>query len=681
MTFVDAAIEVLKREGKPLEVRRLAELAVRHNLLSVVGRDPVGTMQERLDDALEKPDARMPLFQVQKGVYGLRVYPPRPYPAAAPAPSVGEKPTNGHGEAAEGGAAQEKKEGAAAAGEAAGAGEKKRRRRGRRGGRGRRGRREGGEATATADEGVTGEEEEALEAEGAGASEAAEAEAVGAAGEAGAGGEAGGVEEKRSRRRSRRGGRGRRSADRDAAAALAAPEAEEEPGEEAVTGQHPVIRVGETEIESDEPLELVSGGVVVSDEEAAVTEEPSEEAAVIAAPSGESAMTEAPLGEAAPPSRGLMAEDAELLDEELGDEDFDLPGGPLLAPSHGAEEVTRSEDVRVVREEILGRRTDERGRRHGRDRGRGRREREGRREGRGHEARAHEGREGRAPEARAHEGSGAAATEAPRPSAGAAAPLERAGDKGNLIDVVLEILRGSDGRPMHVRAMADVALKRNLVSGGHGDVVRQLRAALVREQRDREADGLRARVRSLGGGHFAPADRKLDAELAPLERDLAHASQKLRDATRAAVRRRIQRLSPPAFEALCRALLDKLGVTGVELVRRGDGVAYWGGQRQAGVATVKTLVGMRPGDQELGRRAVGELRAGLSAKGFDEGLLLAAGRLNAEALGELKNGAGVSAHDAESLAAQCLKHGLGVRRVQMPIDYLDLELFSELTEA
>jgi hypothetical protein len=110
-------------------------------------------------------------------------------------------------------------------------------------------------------------------------------------------------------------------------------------------------------------------------------------------------------------------------------------------------------------------------------------------------------------------------------------------------------------------------------------------------------------------------------------------------------------------------------------------VAYYGGQRQLGVATLKTLVAMRPGENELGRRAVGELRAGLQAKGFDEGILLAAGRLNGEAMTELKNGGGVSAHDAESMAGLCLKHGLGVRRVQMPIDYLDLELFSELTEA
>ena len=43
MTFLEAAIEVLRREGKPLPVRRLAELAVKHSLLSVVGRDPEAT--------------------------------------------------------------------------------------------------------------------------------------------------------------------------------------------------------------------------------------------------------------------------------------------------------------------------------------------------------------------------------------------------------------------------------------------------------------------------------------------------------------------------------------------------------------------------------------------------------------------------------------------------------------
>src|SRR6478752_3425725 len=134
MTFLEAAVEIRKREGKPLEARRLAELAVRHNLLSVVGRDPVGTMQERIDDALEKPDAKMPLFEVKKGLYGLRDYPPRPYPADGASPAE-EKPSNG----SNGGGSAEKAPVEAAgesAGEPAAGGEKKKRRRGRRGGRG-----------------------------------------------------------------------------------------------------------------------------------------------------------------------------------------------------------------------------------------------------------------------------------------------------------------------------------------------------------------------------------------------------------------------------------------------------------------------------------------------------------------------------------------------------------------
>jgi hypothetical protein len=140
-------------------------------------------------------------------------------------------------------------------------------------------------------------------------------------------------------------------------------------------------------------------------------------------------------------------------------------------------------------------------------------------------------------------------------------------------------------------------------------------------------------------------------------------------------------MSPPAFETLLRALCDKLGIAGLELVRRGDGVAYYGGQRTRGLGTVKVLVAIRPGEAEINRRAVGELRAGLAAKGCDEGLLFAGGRPAPEALAELKNGPGVTAYDGLALAQLLIQHGLGVRRTFVPVDYLDLDFLSELTEA
>ena len=88
MTFVDAAVEVLKREGKPLTIRRLAELAMKHNLLSVVGRDPEGTMLQRLDEAMTRTARHPDLVRVSGDTFGLRAYPDQPYPAK------GEKPAD-----------------------------------------------------------------------------------------------------------------------------------------------------------------------------------------------------------------------------------------------------------------------------------------------------------------------------------------------------------------------------------------------------------------------------------------------------------------------------------------------------------------------------------------------------------------------------------------------------------
>jgi len=613
MTFVEAAIEILKREGKPLSSRRLAELAVKHNLLSVVGRDPEATMQERLDDALEHVARHPDLVRVKDDTFGLHEYPPQPYPANG---------TQAHAQPA-----------------AAGEEKKPRRRRGRR-----------------ADD-AAGADEPSAEAADDGEGEA-EAEA---AGEEGAGGEPAaadaGAPAGEKRRRRRRGGRGRRRREGGDAPA----------GGESATAA----------VEAD------AAPAAASDE--AAPEMPAElpiEAAAAGTPPEEAAELEA------------AADEAELLDEEGGelvDEEIDEHTGPLLAPALGAEDVTRTEDDRTVRPEIRGSR-DER-RRH--DRHRDRRDRHKDRKGheqKGHEHKAHEQKahehkphehkphehkahehkahEQKAHEQKAHEHK----PHEPRP-----APSEPR--TSGLVDTLLDVLRASDGRPMHVRHLVDTALKRRALDdkAQPGDLVRMARAALVREQRDREADGLRPRVRALGGGHYGTVDKKLDPELLQAERELGSSAGRLRDATRAAVRRRLGRMAPAAFDALGRTLADKLGVSGLELLRRGEGVTYWGGTWSRGVASTRVIVALRPGEGELNRRAVGELRAGLAAKGYDEGLLLAAGRPNAEALAELKQG-GVTLYDGAALASLLVKHGLGVRRVSMPVDYLDVDFFGELNE-
>src|SRR5688572_18484615 len=137
MTFLEAAIEILRQVGKPLSVKELTERAVKQNLLSVVGRAPEVTMKNRLTEELGK--ARTPLIKVGANQFGLARY-DRPAGASA-APAVASTE----------------------AGKSSGDGERTGRRRRRRGGRGRR---PGGEGEGTeAAQPEAGTPEEAIAAE------------------------------------------------------------------------------------------------------------------------------------------------------------------------------------------------------------------------------------------------------------------------------------------------------------------------------------------------------------------------------------------------------------------------------------------------------------------------------------------------------------------------------------
>ena len=599
MTFLEAAIEVLRREGRPLPPKRLAELAVKHNLLSVVGRDPEGTMAERLDAHLAKDAFRSDLVRLQAGLYGLKIYPPKSEvvvePEAPEAEADGPEGPEDAAEAAEAavdgprrGRSRRRQRGKKPIAVASGASEAKPEPNG-----------------AQLELGVKADEPKAAPADPAKTKKAAPVE-----GEASTEGEAEPAEgERRARRRSRRGARGRR---------------EEDP----TTPAEPVV-VAETTASPDELAEM------------------------------------------------------EQLDEE-----FELSSGPVIAPTAGSEESFRSDDDRVLREEIPGRpigddrdhgrHRRERGHRGGPDRGRNR---DGKRPDGPREARPHEARpqESRPQESRPQP--------APKPHAEPHhKPMPVAPSSGKVVpvlDAVAELFRQGDVRPQSVTQLAEALMKNGRVDarGGQPELVRQVRAALVRDGRERESEGLRARFLNLGGGLFASVEKRLESELLPIERELAERAARLRDATKATLRRRLPKLAPAAFEALNRALLDKLGLQQVELVRRGDGVAYFGAQRPVGMASLKILIGIRSGDAEISARAIAELKAGMQVRGYDEGILLCAGRPSPEASAEVKSVGGLQIHDGLSVAQLLQKHGLGVRRLLLPVDYLDLELLHELSEA
>src|SRR2546421_3493350 len=71
MTFTEAAVEVLRRAGKPLHYKDIAEIAVRDNLLSHVGQDPEVTMGQRLAAMAKRDDERKVVAVTPEGTFAL----------------------------------------------------------------------------------------------------------------------------------------------------------------------------------------------------------------------------------------------------------------------------------------------------------------------------------------------------------------------------------------------------------------------------------------------------------------------------------------------------------------------------------------------------------------------------------------------------------------------------------
>jgi hypothetical protein len=250
------------------------------------------------------------------------------------------------------------------------------------------------------------------------------------------------------------------------------------------------------------------------------------------------------------------------------------------------------------------------------------------------------------------------------------------------VDAAIEILRGRPpGRGVHVREIADAATRRRLVHGEPNEAWRVMRAGLAAEPRERLRAGQRPRVRAAGSGLFALARRPPDAELERAEFVFGEARRALRERTVAGLERRIADLPGPAFEALARVLLQREGFGPATFVKRVEGTIYVEALRGRGSRPSKALIALRSGGGSAGRRAIGELRAGIKARNQDEGLLMLAGRLGDDAIAEWKqSGQPIEIADGQAMAETCVRHGLGVINASVSVDFIDADFFAELAE-
>jgi hypothetical protein len=250
------------------------------------------------------------------------------------------------------------------------------------------------------------------------------------------------------------------------------------------------------------------------------------------------------------------------------------------------------------------------------------------------------------------------------------------------VDAAIEILKGqSPGRGVHVRQIADSAVRRRLIHGEPNEAWRVLRAALASEAKERLRAGVRPRIKSAGSGLYALSRRVPDADLEKAEFVFGEARRALRERTLAALEQRLGELAPSSFEAMARVLLQREGFGPATFVKRVDGTIYVEALRGRGFRPSKCLIALRPGITAAGRRALGELRAGIRARNQDEGLLLLAGRLADDAIAEWKQpGPPIEVVDGPALAETCVRHGIGVINATVSVDLVDADFFAELSE-
>ena len=659
MTFVEAAVQILRREGKPLHIKELTRLAIKHNLLSVVGRDPEAMMETRLLIEAKRPSAD--LVRVSPGIFGLRVYPPRGERGEA-VKAEGEKVTKPKAEAT----ATPAKDRADRGG--------KRRRSGRA--------TDSPEATLAANPAeVVAPASTASPAATPSSDSPAPVQAIAPAPAEPAAKPA--AAKSRRRTRDRATDRGPVPAPAATAPEGPAPVATPAPTVEPVTAPSPPT------------APPVATSAVTPPPVTASILEPMAVPAVVPVPAPSAV---SPVRSVVPPASHVTPAPATAAPSAKTPAPPQVdaskptaptappPAAPAVLASAPAAPERRPTEGTVEQKQESPRPERHPGHAHREDRPTGG-HREERGSGHPREERS-QPREERAP-APPREDRAAAPPREERPAASSSTPSPNHQGQSqpqqprqmSLADAAYDVMRGaSDGRALTHRQIAEIAVKRRLVRGELVDVSRAIRVALVREQRHRDTEGLRPRIRTLGPGQYALGERKLEPELYNAERELLDRASRTREATRVALRRRLRQLPPGAFELMMRLLLERMGMVGAEIVKRGEGVAYYGGNISRGGRSLKVLVAIRPGEGELSREAVAELRAGVRLRGFDEGLVLCAARAGGAALTELAAAPGIDLYDQDALTELLIRQHLGVRRMHLPVDYLDTELFNELLD-
>ena len=255
-------------------------------------------------------------------------------------------------------------------------------------------------------------------------------------------------------------------------------------------------------------------------------------------------------------------------------------------------------------------------------------------------------------------------------------------------EVVFEALaQRQSGAPL--AELATDLLRRQLLSDALVRDLPSLVAALLEDNRRRTEAGRKPAFIVDGDRvtlvEFPPASALLEEVRAPhvgaRPMGAAQLGAEVRRAVVRALRRRVAELDTGAFENLCAALLEKMGMRDVRVAKRSkEGPLYLARQRR-GVSDLRVAVKLVRGGREIGRADVQELRKDLAHYSAQMGLVLAPGDAGRDARGEASAAAQapVALYVGEALPEEMIACRVGVTVQMVEVPDLDEAFFAGLS--
>ncbi len=264
---------------------------------------------------------------------------------------------------------------------------------------------------------------------------------------------------------------------------------------------------------------------------------------------------------------------------------------------------------------------------------------------------------------------------------------EAGADLASLLEKALQSFDRGRG-PVAAQTLADQVRRRFKSEGAlHGQ---SLIAVALADARRAEAQGTLPRFR-VSGNRIAPLAWSFDRKSDDKYRGLIRALEQTRESTVRALAEQLVQLSHKGLGELVLVLLDRMGFSNVEFVRRPG--AHGSELHIAATLPVvrldvarsgleqKVAVVLRRDGRDIGRERVTELRGTLHHYGpASHGWLLTTGQVLSGAREEAASSGAtpVSLAGRAELAELCVEYGVGVRRVKVDVPTLDTELFEAI---